>query len=278
MILALAGCVTPEKYARVDGKKQSLQRENEELHTMVTSHKQWRQQLLRFEDRISRLEAIIEPLAPLKEKNMALMEANSRQGEEPGGGSTSEIFYLVQTAYSELDVQAANIARDINNSFSRDDFIQAYLYDQLEDKVVQITLDIAETVVRRSSHMATDRRLVTSRLKSLHESFLALRDLSENKAFDLSYKQRSLLLHKVDDVRVEYAKTLKTDYFPAIPHFVPLASGEDYLKGLSKMGEYINIASVFYENPNTTKSSKIYEELSQSLQHKQSILKADTIK
>ena len=275
LVLALVGCATPELSV---SKRSSLQKENEELNTMVVSNRVWRQDLLKFEDRISRLESVVEPLAPLKEKNMALMEANAQQGEEAGGGSNSEIFYLVQTAYSELDMQAANVARDINTSFSRDDFIQTYLYGQLEDKVVQVTLDIGEIVVRRSGQMAADRRLVTARLKSLHESFLALKNLSENKAFDLSYKQRHLLLQKADDIRVEYAKTLKTDYFPAIPQFIPLASGEDYLTGLGKMNEYITQASVFYKNASGKTTDQDYKDLSASLEHKKGLYKGDSLK
>ena len=170
--------------------------ENESLRTSVSRQKAWRKALIQSEDRISRLDAILEPLAPLKEKNMELMATNARENEEAGGGALSEIFYLVQTAYSELDLQAANLAADINTSFSHDDFVQVYLYSLLEDKVVEISTEISEIVNRRSSHMATDRRLVTARLKALNECFQALHNLSENKVFDLSYNQRMLLLGK----------------------------------------------------------------------------------
>lgn len=275
-----AGCqvVTNDKYSSIRDDRDVLERENLSLRDEVAQNKEWRKNIIQYEDKINRLEAIIEPLAPLREKNMELMATNSREGEEAGGGSLSEIFYLVQTAFSELDMQAAGLANEINSSFNRDDFVQSYLYDLLEDKVVDLTLEIAEVVTRRSHHMATDRRLVTARLKGLNESFLALRNLSQNKSFDLTYSQRNRLLDKADNVRVEYAKTLKTDYFPAIPHFVPMASGEDYLKALDKMSSYITLASVFFDNPNGKKSIDTYEQLKQDLQHKRDILKADSIK
>jgi hypothetical protein len=256
----------------------NLSEENSELREKVAQQKEWRKDLIQYEDRIARLDALLEPLAPLKEKNMELMATNAREGEEAGGGALSEIFYLVQTAYSELDLQAANLAADINATFTRDDFVQSYLYNNLEDKVVELTVEISEIVLRRSSHMATDRRLVTARLKALNECFLALQHLSENKVFDLSYNQRRDLLEQSDAMRVEYAKTLKTDYFPAIPHFVPMASGEDYLRGLQKMTSYIQEASVFYGNSAAKRSTDIEDELSADLKRKREILKADAVR
>ena len=281
LALAATGCAiapTNETVEEVKTENNSLTDENASLRESVARQKEWRKNLIQYEDRVSRLDAILEPLAPLKEKNMELMATNAREQEEAGGGALSEIFYLVQTAYSELDLQAANLAADINTSFSRDDFVQVYLYNVLEDKVVDLTVEISETVNRRSSHMATDRRLVTARLKALNECFLALRHLSENKVFDLSYNQRSLLLEKADEIRVEYAKTLKTDFFPAIPHFVPMASGEDYLKGLDKMNKYLVEASVFYGNTNAKRSDEISGELSSDLKRKRDALKTDTIR
>jgi hypothetical protein len=282
LALVATGCsitsTSTETVDTVKVKNSSLSDENAELRESVARQKEWRKDLIQYEDRVSRLDAILEPLAPLKEKNMELMATNAREGEEAGGGSLSEIFYLVQTAYSELDLQAANLAADINTSFNRDDFVQVYLYNNLEDKVVDITLEIAEIVLRRSNHMATDRRLVTARLKALNECFLAVRHLSENKVFDLSYNQRVQLLDQADAVRVEYAKTLKTDYFPAIPHFVPMASGEDYLKGLNKMTSYIEGASVFYGNNEGKRSLEIADELSKDLKRKRDVLKADAVR
>jgi hypothetical protein len=277
LALALSGCAVITDTGEGNNPEE-LAQENQELKAAAVSQQEWRRNLIQFEDRISRLDAILEPLAPLKEKNMELMATNAREGEEAGGGALSEIFYLVQTAYSELDLQAANAATDINGAFSRDDFVQSYLYSLLEDKVVDVTLNVAEVVQRRSSHMATDRRLVTARLKALNECFLALKHLSENKVFDLSYAQRLNLLEKADIIRVEYAKTLKTDFFPAIPHFVPLASGEDYLKGLDKMSSYIAEASVLYSNSNAARSGEINKELSADLKRKKDILKADSVK
>lgn len=282
LALATTGCAitstTNETVEVVKTENTNLNDENAELRAAVQKQKAWRKDLIQYEDRVARLDAILEPLAPLKEKNMELMATNAREGEEAGGGALSEIFYLVQTAYSELDLQAANLAADINTSFNRDDFVQVYLYNNLEDKVVDITLEVAEIVLRRSNHMATDRRLVTARLKALNECFLALRHLSENKVFDLSFNQRSQLLAKTDAIRVEYAKTLKTDYFPAIPHFVPMASGEDYLKGLTKMTSYINEASVFYGNNQGKRSAEIASELEADLKRKRDVLKADAVR
>jgi hypothetical protein len=280
LALAVTGCsiTTTDSVDSVKTDNSQLASENASLRETEQKHKEWRKGLIQFEDRISRLDALLEPLAPLKEKNMELMATNAREGEEAGGGSLSEIFYLVQTAYSELDLQAANLATDINSAFNRDDFVQVFLYNKLEDKVVDTTLEIAEIVNRRSSHMATDRRLVTARLKALNECFLALRNLSENKVFDLSYNQRIQLLDKADNIRVEYAKTLKTDFFPAIPHFVPLASGEDYLKGLENMSEYISKASVFYADPNAKRSTEIAGELGSDLKRKKDVLKADAVR
>lgn len=277
LALVVSGCAVVTDM-NSEATPEELAQENQELKASAVAQQEWRRKLIQFEDRISRLDAILEPLAPLKEKNMELMATNAREGEEAGGGALSEIFYLVQTAYSELDLQAANVATDINSAFSRDDFVQSYLYDLLEDKVVEATLGVAEVVQRRSSHMATDRRLVTARLKALNECFLALKHLSENKVFDLSYRQRLNLLEKADIIRVEYAKTLKTDFFPAIPHFVPLASGEDYLKGLDKMSGYIGEASVFFPNTNSARSSEISKELTSDLKRKKDILKADSVK
>lgn len=280
LLVLSSGCavVTNHKVASLEGNTMSMSEENALLKAELESNKAWRKNIIFFEDKVNRLENIVEPLAPLAEKNMELMATNAREGEEAGGGSLSEIFYLVQTAYSELDVQAANLANEINTSFSRDDFVQTYLYDMLEDKVVDITIEIAEVVNRRSNHMATDRRLVTARLKALNECFLALSNLSTNKAFDLSYNQRGRLLEKADIIRVEYAKTLKTDYFPAIPHFVPMATGEDYLKGLSKMTSYVEQQSVFYDDPNNKQSSDIFSGLKADLEHKRKVLDADSIK
>jgi hypothetical protein len=279
--LVLGGCaIAPsnETVADVKQENNNLADENMDLRDSVARQKEWRKSLIQQEDRISRLDAILEPLAPLKQKNMALMATNAREKEEAGGGALSEIFYLVQTAYSELDLQAANLASDINTSFSHDDFVQIYLYNLLEDKVVDLSTEIAEIVNRRSSHMATDRRLVTARLKALNECFQALRHLSENKVFDLSYNQRMVLLNKADGIRVEYAKTLKTDYFPAIPHFVPMASGEDYLKALDSMNQYVNEASVFYANNNAPRSAEISSELADDLTRKREALKTDAIR
>ncbi|MBF0197038.1 MAG: hypothetical protein HQL32_04980 [Planctomycetes bacterium] len=280
LLVVSAGCqmTTSERVSTIDSENKTLVEQNEELLSAIEQNKEWRRNIIRYEDKVSRLESIVEPLAPLKEKNMELMATNAREGEEAGGGALSEIFYLVQTAYSELDLQAANLANDINTSFNRDDFVQTYLYDQLEDQVVEITLDIAEVVTRRSTHMAIDRRLVVARLKALQECYSALRNLSENKVFDLSYRQRTQLLDKIDVVRVEYAKTLKTDYFPAIPHFVPMASGEDYLKSLEKMSAYIESASIFFADANKKRSGEIFSDLEADLKHKRDVLKADTIK
>jgi|SaaInlStandDraft_1057018.scaffolds.fasta_scaffold26719_2 hypothetical protein len=277
LALVVSGCAVVTNTGD-EKSPEALAQENEELKTSASTTQEWRRNIIQFEDRISRLDAILEPLAPLKEKNMELMATNAREGEEAGGGALSEIFYLVQTAYSELDLQAANVATDVNGAFSRDDFVQTYLYGLLEDKVVDVTLGVAEVVQRRSSHMATDRRLVTARLKALNECFLALKHLSENKVFDLSYRQRLNLLEKSDVIRVEYAKTLKTDFFPAIPHFVPLASGDDYLKGLDKMSSYIADASVLFVNANAARSGEITKELKADLKHKKDILKADSVK
>ena len=119
------------------------------------------------------------------------------------------------------------------------------------------------------------RSLVTARLKALNECFMALRNLSENKVFDLSFNQHRQLLEKADTIRVEYAKTLKTDFFPAIPHFVPMASGEDYLKGLENMSDYVAQASIFYANPNAKSSGAIATELGTDLKRKMDALKAD---
>ena len=278
LALAITGCdvTTTKTVETVKSDNSQLSAENAALREMEMKHREWRKSLIQFEDRIARLDALLEPLAPLKEKNMELMSTNAREGEEAGGGSLSEIFYLVQTAYSELDLQAANLATDINTAFNRDDFIQVYLYDKLQDKVVACTVEIAELVNRRSSHMATDRRLVTARLKALNECFMALRNLSENKVFDLSFNQRRQLLEKIDVLRVQYAKILKTDFFPAIPHFVPMASGEDYLKGLQLMSEYIAQASIFYANPNSKSSSDLATELGADLKRKMDALKSDT--
>ena len=280
LVLVTTGCevTTTFEAQKTEETTTSLSEENATLKEAVHSQKEWRRNLIHFEERVSRLDAILEPLAPLKEKNMELMATNAREGEEAGGGALSEIFYLVQTAYSELDLQAGNLAGEINSAFSRDDFVQSYLYGLLEDKVVDITLEIAEITQRRSSHMATDRRLVTARLKALNECFLAVKNLGENKVFDLSYRQRLNLLEKADVLRVEYSKTLKTDFFPAIPHFVPMASGEDYLKGLAKMSSYITEASVFYGNPSASRASEIEAELKGDLKRKRDVLKADSIK
>ncbi len=275
-----SGCnvVSNKKVSTLETNSATLMDENAALRTKLEANQAWRKNIIFYEDKVNRLETIVEPLAPLTEKNMELMATNAREGEEAGGGALSEVFYLVQTAYSELDVQAANVANAINSSFNRDDFVQTFLYDMLEDKVVDITISIAEVVNRRSNHMATDRRLVTARLKALNECFLALSNLSLNKAFDLSYNQRGRLLEKADEVRVEYAKTLKTDFFPAIPHFVPMATGEDYLKGLEKMTSFVTLSSVFYNDPNGKKSTDIFSNLRKDLQHKKDILNADRIK
>jgi hypothetical protein len=274
--LWLGGCaIAPSNETVSDVKKKinTLNEENETLRSSLVYHQEWKKELLQQEDRISRLEAILEPLAPLKQKNMELMATNARENEEVGGGALSEIFYLVQTAYSELDLQAANLASDINTSFLQDDFVQVYLYGLLEDKVVELSIEIAEIVNRRSSHMATDRRIVTARVKALNECFQAIRHLSENKDFELSYQQRTLLLEKADDIRVEYAKTLKTDYFPAIPHFLPMVSGEDYLKVLNNMNQHIHLQSSFFINDNAANSKLIFEQLSKDLEKKRTVLK-----
>ena len=274
--LWLGGCaIAPSNETVSDVKKKinSLSEENETLRSSLAYHQDWKKELLQQEDRISRLDAILEPLAPLKRKNMELMATNARENEEVGGGALSEIFYLVQTAFSELDLQAANLASDINTSFLQDDFVQVYLYGLLEDKVVELSIEIAEIVNRRSSHMATDRRLVTARVKALNECFQAIRHLAENKDFELSYQQRTLLLEKADDIRVEYAKTLKTDYFPAIPHFLPMVSGEDYLKVLNNMNQYIHLKSSFFKNDNAANSKLIFEQLTQDLDKKSQVLK-----
>lgn len=274
--LWLGGCaIAPSNETVSDVKKKikTLSEENETLRASLVYHQDWKKELLQQEDRISRLDAILEPLAPIKRKNMELMATNAREDEEVGGGALSEIFYLVQTAFSELDLQAANLASDINTSFVQDDFVQVYLYGLLEDKVVELSIEVAEIVNRRSSHMATDRRLVTARVKALNECFQAIRHLAENKDFELSYQQRTLLLEKADDIRVEYAKTLKTDYFPAIPHFLPMVSGEDYLKVLNNMNQYIQLKSLFFKNDNAANSKLIFEQLTLDLDKKSQILK-----
>lgn len=264
---------SPSDSASLADENKMMRKEVDELRGEIRHHRDLRKIMAQYEDRISRLESVADSLNPTKENNMAVMANNKKSKEEAGGGALSEVFYLVQTAYSELDVQAASLASQINDAFYREDFIQENLYKKLEDKVVEITLKISETTVRRSQHMAADRRLVTSRLKALNESFLALRNLAENKVFDLSINQHKNLYIKSNSIRVEYAKILKTDFFPVIPQLVPLASGEEYLNNLSKMNDTMVKASTLVADKNGSESSKIFKDLTALLKKKTSALK-----
>lgn len=278
-LLLSAGCsvVPSDRYSKLEHMQQTAEIENQVLQSKVKAYMEWRSHVDKFEQRIAALERIVDPLAPYMEKNMELMKENIREGEEAGGGSRTEIFYKVQSTFSDLDLQAGTLTNSITQEFDKDDFVREYLLEKLKDKVYDLHIEIAEIVLRRSGHMATDRRLVTARLKSLNESFMALRKLAQNQSYDLSYAQRYELLIKTDHVRVEYAKTLKTDYFPAIPHFIPLATGDDYLKNLSLMNEYVGLSSTFFSNPNGSVSSSIYEDLKSTLSEKKEALKTGGI-
>lgn len=273
----LSGCqvvdVASPNMSALQDDNTLLRKELEESRQELSHFRDLSKIMTQYEDRISRLETVVEPLTPIKENNMAVMANNTKSKEEAGGGALSEVFYLVQTAYSELDTQAATLASQINDAFYREDYIQENLYEQLEDKVVEISLKIAEVTLRRSKHMAADRRLVTSRLKALNESFMALKNLSNNKVFDLSFNQHKNIFGKADAVRVEYAKILKTDFFPVIPQLVPLASGEEYLQVLENMNKSVAQASVLVPNKNGAESADIVKELTLQLKKKTNALK-----
>lgn len=273
----LSGCqvvdVASPNMSALQDDNTLLRKELEETRGELSHYRDLSKIMTQYEDRVARLETVVEPLTPIKENNMAVMANNTKTKEEAGGGALSEVFYLVQTAYSELDTQAASLASQINDAFYREDYIQENLYEQLEDKVVEISLKIAEVTLRRSQHMAADRRLVTSRLKALNESFMALQNLSNNKVFDLSFNQHKNIFAKADDIRVEYAKILKTDFFPVIPQLVPLASGEEYLKVLENMNTSVAQASVLVANKNGAESANIVKELTAQLKKKTNALK-----
>lgn len=274
-LVLVSGCevVTTERHRETVRQKDAALNENEDLHGEVSQFRAWKSRVMQFENHISALDDVIGPIAPLAESNKELMEQNAREGEEVGGGSTGEVFYLVPSAYAELDKRAAALASGISNHFGESDLARSYLLKQLQDQVCDTTIGIADTTLRRSQHMATDRRLATARLKAINECFLALRNLSQSEIFDLSYAVKQTLIQKLDQLRAEYAKTLKSDFFPAIPHFVPLASGKDYLKVLADMNEYIVLASVFYNNPSKADSDKVRTELDADLTKKVNALK-----
>ena len=273
----LIGCevvkLDSAKTADIQGENAILRKELEETRRDLSHFRDLNKIITQYEDRISRLETVAEPLTPIKENNMAVMANNAKGKEEAGGGALSEVFYLVQTAYGELDAQAASLTSQINDAFYREDYIQENLYRKLEDKVVEISLKISEITVRRSQHMAADRRLVTSRLKALNESFMALENLASNKVFDLSLNQHKNIFNKADMIRIEYAKILKSDFFPVIPQLVPLASGEEYLTILKKMNSTIAVASVLVEDKNNKETQLIVNGLEKELKKKISALK-----
>ncbi len=266
-ILLGAGCevVTSERYQKLTELKNAAETENVELHAKVAGQLERMKDMMKLEDAIVSLESVLEPLAPLSEKNQALMKTNNQQKEEAGGGALGEIFYLIQSAYAELDKSAATIAADVMNKFNESDYGRPYLLKQLQDKVNSITLEVAELALRHSSHIANDRRLVVARLKSLNECFLALRNLAQSKAFDLTYSQRLLLLEKTDQIRLEYGKVLKTNIFPAIPQLVSMASGEDYLKTYDTINNYITDSSIFYKNTQNSTSVGLHNDLTKEL-------------
>ncbi len=278
--LLLVGCevVTSEKYQEMTRLRGAAERENEDLHAQVAMQHEWKGRFMRVEDAIQSLEGVMQPLAPLYGKNAQAMRNNEREGEEAGDGPTTEIFYLVQSAHAELDKHAAAVASDIANAFTESDFARGYLLGRLQDKVVEVSLDISETTLRQSNHQAVDRRLVTARLKALHESFLALRNLSQNQAFELSNKRHQAIIQKLDQLRGEYAKSLRADYFPQIPRFIPLASGEDYLKSLEEMNTFIAKYSVLYPNPKGEEARKIQADLKADLDGKIGMLKGEGAK
>jgi len=250
-----------------------MRKELAQLRAETDHHRDIQKIMVQYEERIAHLEAVVEPLAPLKENNMAVIANNVKSEEEAGGGALSEVFYLVQTAFSELDAQAASLTTLINDVFHKEEFIQENLYAKLEDKVVEVSLKIAEVTVRRSQHMAADRRLVTSRLKALNESFLALKNLAANQVFDLSFSQHKTIFDKADSIRVEYAKILKSDFFPVIPQLVPLASGEEYLNVLKGMNETLALTAILKADTNGSEGNGIYKELSAQLTKKTNALK-----
>jgi hypothetical protein len=57
-----------------------------------------------------------------------------------------------------------------------------------------------------------------------------------------------------------------------------MASGEDYLKALDSMNQYVNEASVFYANNNAPRSAEISSELADDLTRKREALKTDAIR
>ena len=189
-----------------------MRQEVKTLREELSHQKDLRKIMAQYEDRVARLEAVIEPLTPVKENNMAVMANNKKNKRKLVVVHYRKYF----TSFKQLmeNWMFRLLAWHLKSTtLFTEDFIQENLYSKLEDKVVDVSLKIAEITVRRSKHMAADRRLVTSRLKALNESFMALRNLADNKVFDLSINQHKNLFEKSDAIRIEYAKIFEDGLF-----------------------------------------------------------------
>lgn len=268
-----AGCGTvgSERYGAMTRDKLSVEEENAELKASVAAQNEWKERVARFESRIRDLEAVNSPLVALCEKKEDFARPKAMQATAASGGG-SEIPAVVRRCYAELDKRATETAKNISTAFDAEDPAATHLFSRLEDRILDESLELADLTLRAARQAAADRNLVMARLKALEECFTALRSLGANESVSLSHRQQRDLVETEDLVRIEYAGTLRSDCFPAIPHFIPIAIGEECLEALELMNTHLRTAGTLYASREAEKSEGIHADLQKDIVCKNELL------